>query len=266
MLCSSYQIDRFEGAYSDMKRTASFFLLLTVTVLCVWGALASGAGANRDLERLLPLSLDVIDGPVRVVVKHISPYKPHAGEAAFLETGRRLSERLGLPPAELRSGGDHILYKASGPDSGGIRRTLLWVMFPDGSTELIVSAETPESGDTGTGGEAASRMEEAQTKLSRVLEGMGVTPNWNVIVQGKLKADYASPDKLNGWLQAELRAEAVESYDDGRSVSVSYASPLLEASVQSGGRMLNLQAAVHRSSETGESRLTLGTPVITTEY
>ncbi|WP_426450884.1 YwmB family TATA-box binding protein [Paenibacillus sp. S-38] len=247
-----------------MKRTASFFLLLTVTALCVWGALASGAGANRDLERLLPLSLDVIDGPVRVVVKHISPYKPHAGEEAFLETGRRLSERLGLPQAELRSGGDHVLYKASGPDSSGIRRTLLWVMFPDGSTELIVSAETPETGMASA--DVPSRMEEAQTKLTRVLEGMGVTPNWNVIVQGKLKADYASADKLNGWLQAELRAEAVESYDDGRSASVSYASPLIEASVQSGGRMLNLQAAVHRSSETGESRLTLGTPVITTEY
>ncbi|MCZ8523306.1 MULTISPECIES: YwmB family TATA-box binding protein [Paenibacillus] len=247
-----------------MKRTASFFLLLTVTLLCLWGALASGAGANRDLERLLPLSSEVIDGPVRVVVKHISPYKPHAGEEAFLATGRQLSERFGLPPAELRSGGDHILYKASGPDSGGIRRTLLWVLFPDGSTELIVSAETPESA---AGGEdTASRIEEAQTKLSRVLEGMGVKPHWNVILQGKLKESYASAEKVNVWLREQLEAQEVERYDDGASVSVSYASPLIEASVQSGGRRLNLQAAVHRSSETGERRLTLGTPVITTEY
>ncbi|MFF2481757.1 YwmB family TATA-box binding protein [Paenibacillus sp. NPDC058071] len=62
-------------------------------------------------------------------------------------------------------------------------------------------------------------------------------------------------------------ASKVDRYDDGGTVSTTYYTEKLYVSVEAGkGKKANLQAAVHRDSETGQLRLIAGVPLITGDY
>lgn len=58
----------------------------------------------------------------------------------------------------------------------------------------------------------------------------------------------------------------VERYEDTATKSVSYQAAEPPLQVQSGPHMLNMRLAVHQISGQGDTRVTVGFPVITIEY
>lgn len=127
----------------------------------------------------------------------------------------------------------------------------LWVVMvrtPDGL--LRWSGEEPTD---------AERWIKRQTESLPAGEAM-----WFVHVQGNAAAGVEDPDAF--WEHVALRAgdpALVESYSDGNTHSRAYDAPGFEALE---GAAISLQAAAHLNTENGRWRLTLGTPVVMTEY
>jgi hypothetical protein len=67
-------------------------------------------------------------------------------------------------------------------------------------------------------------------------------------------------------LYDELMTREIERYEDIGTVSISFYSPMLKTSIQSGEGSMNFQAAIHQNSVTNKWRVTLGMPIITKEY
>jgi hypothetical protein len=92
------------------------------------------------------------------------------------------------------------------------------------------------------------------------------------MLQGPLAAKAApageglSPESALAAVAQPFLAQPREAYEDAGTYSVSYTSKALAQTVRSGRHNISLQAALHRDSESGSWRLTLGAPIITSEY
>jgi hypothetical protein len=128
----------------------------------------------------------------------------------------------------------------------------------------VVTVRTGDAMQRWSGDEAAEAAQwMEQTAAS--LQTNNATPIWNVNVQGAL-ANSADIDRVTQHVQANGQATLVETYEEPRTFSYSYRSPLFEGTVASGDITLNLQAAAHQNTETNEWRITLGTPAVLIEY
>ncbi|WP_338552732.1 YwmB family TATA-box binding protein [Paenibacillus sp. KS-LC4] len=61
-------------------------------------------------------------------------------------------------------------------------------------------------------------------------------------------------------------AQAVDRYDDAGTVSESFFTGGLKASVNTGGKEANMQVAVHKGTDTGELAVVIGIPLISGDY
>lgn len=237
-------------------------LVVTGTLVGAWAARAD-ADAETSLDVLLPVSDQwITSGVPKIKIKHAGRLEAYHNSEQFIRTGQKMSERLGLPVSEeVARDGDHLLYKSAQTDTKfGIVTTMLWIGFGDGTTELIVTAQTE-----GIDG-AAPEMRRIQRELNGKLLDLGIQPQWSVTIQGEIAGSSADSKPLFDALSRQLQAEEVERYEDRGSTSVTYYSPALRERVFNGKRDLNVQIAVHRDSVTHTKRMTIGVPAISIEY
>lgn len=225
---------------------------------------AGKAGAYVDTIKLLTTAKQVMDpaATVKLTMKKTGAYLPVSGEADLLADGQLWSERLGMTPAAaLTEQQGHAVYRQEGA-AGGCKQTLLLTSLNAGEFYAIVKTECETLPAAG-----AAEAVALQQRLDAAVEGLEWDASWNVMVQGGLADPSAQgAEAALRTVELELAAKAEERYEDRGTVSVSYASPELNEFVWSGDRKLHLQAALRCDSQSGDWRLTLGTPVITTEY
>lgn len=231
------------------------------------GSLASApTGTYADSRLLLEQAGQWLDPeqPVRLTLKTSGSYRPLQEDGALLRDGQELSRLLDMPAAETEAqAGVHgeRVYRQEQPLPGGCGRTLLLAEIDPGQSYLIVKVECTLS--LRKAGEALAY----QRELDERLAAASFVGRWNVIVQGGLAAaETRDAEAVLADVRGAFDAQEAERYADGGTVSVSYTSPRLREFVVSGTNRLHLQVALHRDSVTGSRRLTLGTPVITTEY
>lgn len=106
-----------------------------------------------------------------------------------------------------------------------------------------------------------SRMQEAASRCNLSLE-MSAT------VQGTLagEMDRVQRERLTERVIAAAGGEAVEALRAESLTSVSAYTPAIASRIYSGQRPLNLQVAVRHDSYQHNTRVWIGTPLITTEY
>ncbi|MDF2962011.1 MAG: hypothetical protein K0S39_3746 [Paenibacillus sp.] len=250
-----------------MKRMVEYGLLLLLALGAAAGFWTVHAdAANQDLEQLLSLSGQIIASDKKVIVKHAGTYRTFDTRAYFEQAGREVSTQLGFPEDSIpviTETQDHLLYKTAVTDSDGIERTLLWIGFPNGTSELIVSAQAE-------GDEEADGIRKVQKYWTGKLEAMDVKPDWNVMIQGSpvpAAESIAQELQFHSTLTKQMQAEEVGRYEDAGSLSISYYSPQIGKSVSLGEKeKMNLQVAVHRNSNTQQQRITIGSPAISIEY
>jgi len=224
------------------------------------------ASAGNDAERLLNAVKPFVRGEARVEFKYTGSYGDcRGGERALLETGHELSGRLGLSQAaELGASNGHAVYTSeNGVFASGAAS--LTVAQPQGQAACYMVLRLDASAQA-----AQADMLAWQERMTGVLQELGIGGAWNVMVQGEVGADAVSADEqakqLTAGLLNKLDAEALESYADTGTWSVSAVTERLAGGVMSGDRRMNLQAAMHRDSVSGQWRLTVGTPIVTMEY
>ncbi len=128
------------------------------------------------------------------------------------------------------------------------------------STYFMVTLE-------GDGRNALSVMESRRAALNAKLQALGFASGWNINVQGDARIADDPVKELRELAFAELRAKPVgETYEDARTHSATYDSPMLRHKLKSGSRFINLQTALHRDSIDNHWRVTLGSPIIAIEF
>lgn len=249
--------------------------IMAVAGLCAAALLFAGFGgahaepAQKAAALRTPLAQLVAAGeaatqpgtPLRLVLKWQGTFAGQ-GEAAR-QAAEALAQRLGLGKVEAGAEDGHTAYRAVAAAGAGGKVSMFWSELGNGASYVIVTHETADW-QRGGGFEAAAEA------TGETLQAAGITAEWNAALQGTAAAQDAPAAALNA-VEAQLARiftspKAEEAYGDATTASRSYSVPGLARTVASGGHALALQAAVHRSSETGANRVTIGLPLITIEY
>jgi len=235
--------------------------LLAALLLAGWSAAAkpTAADAGRsDLAALLAAADGVLAPDAAVTLRYAAPLPAAAGDDALAAAGDALAARLSLPAGAVSRASGHAVYAAGG---GGL--SLQLARLDDGSAFVIARLEARTA-------DGLPALEARRERLEAALQAAGVQADCNVVLQGAAAGPSAGAaaqaDGLQALLAKRLGAAPLERYADGETVSITMSAPKLHASVISGGKRVSLQAAVHTVTESGLQRITIGTPVITTEY
>ncbi|WP_127533366.1 YwmB family TATA-box binding protein [Paenibacillus kobensis] len=119
---------------------------------------------------------------------------------------------------------------------------------------------------------AADELEDAARLVEEALQRVGGKYSCSFRVTGSATIqdihDTSAMTRLMSGVIEEADAKLVERYEDdeGASISETYMSPHIHASIETKGKRANLQLSVHRDSESDAADWVIGVPVITGDY
>lgn len=258
---------------------------------CLIAAIVAGgwigqAGASKgDLLALLDMADNQMSGQKQVTIRYGTATEGNVGEVGLRALGKRIADGLSLREQPAGSGSSAapssaergqaaggkpeadgtVVYEAAADSPDGDGRVTLWIFSTDGGHGGYVAVKREASGKDPDG----ARLAEWQRLAGERLKAEGLHGQWNAAVQGLVPATAmpaGGPDALLRRIGRSVRGRELERYTDNGTISVTFSSKRLKGSVASGIYRVSLQAAVHKQSDNGEWRLTLGSPVITTEY
>jgi hypothetical protein len=107
---------------------------------------------------------------------------------------------------------------------------------------------------------------EVRSFLEQKIESLGLIPNITVIVEGSLKGNHTNLTDQVATALRQLGGREVEAMYAERTVSISGYSYRLSGSLITRGGAMNVQVAARQNERTNRLQITLGSPIITTEY
>ncbi|SFM01809.1 TATA-box binding [Paenibacillus sp. 1_12] len=256
-----------------MRAAIGWTFLLLITLVLTLEAAAQGwtshPHTDGDLQLLLPLAESVIVSDQKVTMKHTSAYHPYHDESDFRQTAQLISTTFKLTaPVDPIQKQDLLLYRFTLNDTDTTQATLLLIGFPDGRTQLSLTAETVQAS-------GISRLQNLQQQWTTQLQSLGLQSNWNVMIQGNVGKDTNESTTfqqlgitpfLQLRLTESLHAQELARYEDTNSLSISYHSANFDEPADENTKKMNLQLAVHRDSINGQQRITIATPAISIAY
>lgn len=237
-----------------------FLIGMAFTGLIIGWVHQARANAGNDAERLVNVTKPLLENDLKLTFKYMGVAKVCSKQANLLSIGTSLSKELELPQAAGLDPANDRLYttELKGSEQDAITLKLMW-MEASSNCYMVLKRETTVSprGDS---------LLSWQKQTSAMLNKLGIAGEWNVMLQGMASDDAAEPTELMNTLVANLRGEVLETYRDQGTLSYSLFSEDFDAGIHSRDQRLNLQVAVHRDSESGGLKVTVGTPIITGEY
>lgn len=246
-------------------RQLLFLLIALVIGFGIWGAAAISA-AGSDAERLSELSSAYLEGTARIILIHRQEHGTFVGPEELAAVGARWSNVFGLPEGQWAVETGRPVYSAQSvpptdsksADSLSIRL----IGMDNGTMYSLVRLELAASPENAP---AAAAL--AEQYLAPAFMQLDMTPEFNIMLQGDLKAEYSpQTDTLESRLEQTLGAAAAGQYADARTYSWSFASPRFGEAALGFVPSMNVQVAVHQNTEDGRWRMTWGLPLITVEY
>ncbi len=232
---------------------------------------ASAAAPASSGPAALPQSLEILaavgqevtaeGSPLRLVLKWQGAYSGNAVDT--VREADLLAAQLGLGKAESSEEDGRVTYRASGSPDLYSKISMFWSELGPDSSYVIVTIETEDLLKTAV-------FQTAAQEAGTLMQGAGITPEWNASLQGVASLQGIPREALagiegtiSGWLSG---LKAVEEYEDDTTYSRSYNVPGLNRFVNSGDHRIALQAAVHKNGNDNSNRVTIGLPLITIEY
>lgn len=243
--------------------------LVCMTVLgCMLGYFWNGmttaeAKAEHDeLRTLLDLGNQMVDQPVRVVVKWQGSWDGSGGEGAEA-AAQKLSQSLQLSPINELMENGHTTYRVI-DEKNAVNIRFNWQEISADQSYVIIQLEAGDPAQW-------SNLSDLQEQYGQKMRESGIEAEWNASLQGNAnghdKVNAADTmNRIEGNLQNTMEAVQKETYEDATTVSNAYQVPSLTSRVRSGNTWLNLQVAVHEDDMSGKNRVTIGLPMITIEY
>ncbi|WP_409342408.1 YwmB family TATA-box binding protein [Paenibacillus sp. MBLB4367] len=254
---------------------------LYAAILCLVAAIVAGgligqAGAEngKDLLAVARYAEEQMEGAKQVTIRFAAPMSEELQAKGWHEAGRKLAKLFAMKeeavaaekPANGSAGSEKAAYRASAqlPDGEG---SVSLVLFDTGEGLPGYAVFKRELTAGRLDGDALAAW---QRQAAGLLRDSGLKGKWNIAVQGMVSeetlASGGNADALLKRIGNFFLGKELERYTDSGTLSVTYSSKKLKGSVRSGVYHVSLQAALHKQSENGQWRLTIGTPVITTEY
>lgn len=182
-----------------------------------------------------------------------------------------LASRLGFSEISESRVLDHDVYHASGNEQGVLSK-LTVAPVKDGQYYVVLRME-------GQGRESLQEIGAMQTRYGDALADEGVEIHWNGALQGEnsLSENHSDLSIMTYSLQQtvekmeiaaahELNLHSVEDYTDEETISRTYKVEEMPISVLSGGYQVSLQFAAHYNTSTGNTEISIGSPLLTVEY
>ncbi len=245
-----------------MQKNRLYFiiaLVLLASLAATWMTNRKDA-SQSDEKALLAFARPLIAGDATYTLKYNATYEAAGDRQALIALGRRLSGNLQLPEGRIDRLQGHLLYETSTSGNNGMNLTLNLVESDKHSAYLVLTLQ-----DSGSG--AFTAIKKRQEEIRRQLQGEASDGIWSFSVQGLAAPAFVDPQREIDRLAADgMKAAVVGNYRDSGTVSVTFYSQKLKNHVNSGGKRVNMQMSLHRVTESGKWRLTVGTPLISTEY
>lgn len=208
---------------------------------------------KQDIASLLITEKDAFSEAPTVIVSYFGYLRKHAPADQLMNQGAALSEQLGLPAGSVEvQQNTYPAYVVQAQDSDSITVSMKLGIAP-GHSEAALSL-TLQSSDPAD----SDAMSALKARMDRLLSEMTTGGAWTTVTQGSIAA--GTEDVIRE-LSNKLKLKESERYQDTGTLSITYRS-----GIEPNSPHTSVQVALHRNSETGQTRLTIGTPAIHVEY
>jgi acetolactate synthase small subunit len=238
---------------------------IAISALVLGWARQAAATADGNIQRLLEVTAPYMQQNRELTIKYTGNYGNCDHSDQLLLAGQNLSKALDFPlSAELDDANHHPIYSIE-KNVGNLSKASLQVIKLENSSSCYLVIRLVSSGE-----DDFSQANQWQKEMERQLTKLKINGQWNFMAKGIVASkDVQSEDSTRAIMNSILHTvdgKVVESYTDQGTLSLSLSAKQFKNFIKSGEHTINLQAALHRNSLTGEMRLTVATPVITAEY
>lgn len=220
---------------------------------------------NKDMQRLLDVTAPYMQQNRELTIKYTGNYGNCDHSDQLLQAGQSLSKALDFPlSAELNNANHHPIY-AIEKSIGKLSKASLQIIRLENSSSCYLVVRLVSSGK-----DDLSQANQWQKEMEQQLTKLKINGQWNFMAKGIVAYTYVqSEDSTRAIMNNIIHTadgKVVESYTDQGTISLSLSAKQFKNFIKSGEHSINLQAALHCNSLTGELRLTVATPIITAEY
>jgi hypothetical protein len=252
--------------------------------------------AQEQWEQLWKVGSQLTEGPAHITVKWQGAW---SSSLTSEEAAASLANSLGFaaPTAEYFQG--HQQY-ASVQATEDVKSTFTLTEQADGKYYVMVRVEAFNV--EAFNKEALDKLDQLQGNYGAILIEAGVGIQWNGAIQGELISSAESRNlnhggnqkkelgvgkeirevregregpestelitaKLESFMKMQWKeVTGVDQYQDGNTMSLSYHVGDLPLAVVSGEQRINIQLALHQSSDSDKQEVSIGSPLLTIEY
>jgi hypothetical protein len=213
------------------------------------------------MQRLLEVTKPYMAQDRELTIKYTGSIGNCDNTDQLLQAGQRVSKALDFPVASVLN--EHSIYNVEQSVGSLNKATIQMIRVKQShSCYLVVRLVSSVKDDF-------FQANQWQVEMDVRLTKQGIGGQWNMMVQGIAADSDVQKDSTQAIMKSFLHTvngKTVESYTDQGTLSLSLYSEQFRNSIKSREHAMNLQAALHRNSITGEMRLTVATPIITAEY
>lgn len=233
-------------------------ILINVHYGAAQAAVSEGNDTEASLHNMLTISEKLSGEPEKLTVKWQGDWltlKEHPEMKV-----NELAAQLGLPNVSILMENGHTVYR-SVKRNGTFEVRLNVIEKETGRWYAVVQLDGTEN--------HMDELQQLHKLCAQRLSAEGIQTTWNAAIRYSVRT-HASVEQLLRTnakrLGSDMEMYAKESYTDSMTQAISYAVPALPLSVRSDDHNIHMQLAVHQDEAEGNMRITVGFPVITTEY
>lgn len=218
---------------------------------------------SESMESLINIMKEMDVRPERYVLHHGGRLTKKLTTDQFDKWIKQTQSSLGLVESETIHTPDGIQYVATSRPNQNlmIRLTVIWdeiAAYENKSyLSLQIIGETPLSNHY---------WKQVCAKVTHRLQQIGIQPRYDFNIQGRTPFVHQNAEDVIQSILQKVHAKEVEAMRTPRTVSISAFSPIMGEGIQTGEKVMNLQAAARLSHDSQQLIITLGTPIITIEY
>lgn len=250
------------------KKKRTLYLFLLITFIFLQGVLYIQANAKSNVYALIDSTKPWVESE-KVLVKYQDYYKSYVDEQELSILGKELEAFFDFSSGSLSHTQEGRPTFRTAKVRENILISLNLTAIEEHQTHYLTI--TLESTGARSGSDSALFDKQAwieqQAWIEKQLSALGLSAEGHTTIEGILPASYKQ--NLSAW-QSELidtlELKELESYQDHRTLSVSYYSPQLPNHVLTGSQKMNLQIALSHDSYENQWKVTIGSPIITIEY
>ncbi|HZG13723.1 MAG TPA: YwmB family TATA-box binding protein [Candidatus Bathyarchaeia archaeon] len=247
------------------KGRSLLFLVLLAGVMLMYvpvvlARLEDQGTASQLLQVMVSTGAQVTEVEVRTSVETGSVTRTEDIDQAAAAWLKKLGVEARLNPGTR----EHDLYvQQNVTELKGIRLSFRMIGVPDNgryTTHVVFSLKGKHT--------QLPEIEAFQKGFITAFREAGRVPQFSTCIRG-LYSDKMSVDQQESKILSifdALHAQELERLADDTVVSISGYTRLWEPHLKLNGQKMNLQVATHQATATGETWITVGTPIITAEY